>query len=781
MPRSKRFFRIYLALILTFGPALFSSSAAHADTPTPVEIAQTALDAGQLEVLNAATAVADADLLLLDAQAALTVAQEEVATAQADKDASAVVVPASSSYSVQNVVQNGTFDTASNWSNIGMGDANTQTNSSIARVYNGALVGSYIYSTYMQQTGTFPTPTNSVTFSYDMSNNNDNYGSRPQADSYRVEFRTYSATGARLNYYDTRDRADSFSLRTFTTTYALSADAVSWDIGFRLADNGFWNGNFAGSVDNVSILARVSTVVPERTEYDSALTAILNDKLAALSVAQSTYNSAVTAKLQALSRLSVAEAQIPILEAALAQALYNATPRIDAPTNLQIALTESEVQLTWDAPTTSNVPLESYAISWSTTNFTQNGWGWSHDQTSVSIPFSVLADAGGLGNTFQFHIRSDNNTLGLYSPYSTSVEAQVGTAPAPTPPALPTPGEFTINEGGAANFQAPENQKFSTVTAWYGDPNNSACGADVSSEVSQLINGLAYVDISSSNQFGDPCGGVPKVLILSNFTYTSIPVILVPVEPTPTPTPTPLPSPTPVPTPEPTQEPAPTPVPTQEPAPTPEPTPEPEPTPPPVAPTPEPEPTPPPAPEPVPTVAPVPEPQPEPAPKPVEVAPPVKEIASAKELPTEISVEQLLAVDLALIVATDLTEAQADALVEAALETFETAAQGSPAYEQALDALFVAAAADDIVISAELAAIPGAEELVAALNFLGNAGADMSPLVREESEKVVVAAVVAGNAAIAAAAGAAGAATGGASGGSSGGSSGRSSAGRRIK
>lgn len=170
--------------------------------------------------------------------------------------------------------------------------------------------------------------------------------------------------------------------------------------------------------------------------------------------------------------------------------------------------------------------------------------------------------------------------------------------------------------------------------------------------------------------------------------------------------------------------------------------------------------------------------KPEPEPEPEE--PVEEEITSAEELPEVISAELLTKIDLEEIVATDLSTEQAEALKEAALETFETAAPGSEAYEQALDALFVAAAADDIVISEELAAIPGAEALVDAINFMSNVGADMSPEQREESEKVVVAAVVAGNAAIAAATGAASAATSAAAS-AGGGVSGGSSSGRRIK
>lgn len=142
---------------------------------------------------------------------------------------------------------------------------------------------------------------------------------------------------------------------------------------------------------------------------------------------------------------------------------------------------------------------------------------------------------------------------------------------------------------------------------------------------------------------------------------------------------------------------------------------------------------------------------------PAYVAPePEPEEEEKVELPP---LEDLTKVNFEEIVATDLTEAQAEELKEAALETFETAEKGSEEYNSALEALMVAAQQNDITVDPALAEIPGVGAAVVALadaiNFLGNAGADMSPQVREESEKVVVTAVVAGNAAIAAAAGAA--------------------------
>lgn len=140
----------------------------------------------------------------------------------------------------------------------------------------------------------------------------------------------------------------------------------------------------------------------------------------------------------------------------------------------------------------------------------------------------------------------------------------------------------------------------------------------------------------------------------------------------------------------------------------------------------------------------------------------------AKEIPAILTPEVLMSVDLSAVDPTTLTEAQAEQLVEAALETFETAPEGSPEYEQALDALYLAAEQDDITLSPELAAIPGLAAATELVNFFGNAGADMSPETREESKKVVVTAVVAAGAAIQSAAAAATTASAGAA--SSGGS-----------
>ena len=358
-------------------------------------------------------------------------------------------------------------------------------------------------------------------------------------------------------------------------------------------------------------------------------------------------------------------------------------------------------------------------------------------------------------------------------------------SPEPTVEPVPRPtvpeGATVISEGTSVEVIAPAGQRILSVMAWYGDPDNATRGIDVSSVITQLASGQTSVTIDSDNRYGDPAGGTVKVLIFLPI-YEAIP--------TPEPTPTPTPEPTTQPTPEPQPTPQPEPQPTQTPTPTPSETPiiivpEPTPTEEPVVPTPEPtvdpEPTTPPTEEPTPTPTPseepteepaTPEPQPLPEPEPL----PTPEVQPEPELPVteDAAVEEIA--NLVNTAPEDLTDAQVEQLVAAALVVFETAEQGSPAYEQALEALAVAAEADDAELSPELAAIPLLGDVAGAalevFNNLGNVGADMAPAVREEAEKTVIATVIAAGAAInavAAATTSTGSSGGGASGGSSGG------------
>jgi hypothetical protein len=404
-------------------------------------------------------------------------------------------------------------------------------------------------------------------------------------------------------------------------------------------------------------------------------------------------------------------------------------PYLNAPTGLTATQLENgAVQLTWNAPTATSTSVERYAVSWSTDSFQNNGWGVSSTTNSITIPREMFLTQGGLDTTYQFRIRSDNDTAVIYSPYSETASTLVASPPPPVP--VVPEGATVTNEGSSIEIVAPEGKRIASAVGYYGDPNNSTRGEDVSSILFELLAGetSATVEVSNETFENDPAAGTQKVLILL-IVYEDIPVQTQP-SPGENAGSGQQPSNPVSPEPESSQEPSPEPEIPSQPEETETPI----------------EPTTPPA-------------EPSPEPEPIEPTPPVIEpeeefITSAEELPEELSTEELMQVDLEQIVATELSEAQVAALIEAALETFETAEQGSPEYEQALEALFVAAQADDIVLDEALAAIPllgdvlgGATELI---NFLGNAGADMSPQVREQSEKIVITAVVAVQAALSA-------------------------------
>jgi hypothetical protein len=99
-----------------------------------------------------------------------------------------------------------------------------------------------------------------------------------------------------------------------------------------------------------------------------------------------------------------------------------------------------------------------------------------------------------------------------------------------------------------------------------------------------------------------------------------------------------------------------------------------------------------------------------------------------------------------------LTSTQVVELQTAAQQTLATTVEDSPAYNQALEQLYVAAQADDIVVDPAVANVPVLGATVVgitnAINALGNLGSDMSPAHRAKAKKEIVAAVVATGAAV---------------------------------
>lgn len=753
--------RIFAALFLAFGSLVFVNPA-HSDAHLD---AQAALAAGQQEVI-------DAQAALTSASAAVEAASESRALAQAayNDPSNSYTVASTVQTTTQNVVRNGTFDGAAHWPNVV--ESNTRyTGGSSPIVIDGKLKGSWTAGVFILQTGTFPTPTRNVQFAVDVWNWDTNDGNRPNnPDYYRIEFRTYAADGTRLNYYNLQ-WSQWHDWLTRGASYTFDRDAVSWDVGFRMSDGGFWAGAFGPEMDNVRILATVQTGIPEHTVIDPVV-------VQALQTANLAYDQAVINLAAAQTRYDNAVAAIPGLESAVSA---------NAPTESPVVSSESPIA------------TESASVS---------------PEVSESETISPAPET-----TSSPELQTESPSVSEVVTESPSVAPSVSPIPSTSSP--PT-WDFIINENGVLEVAAPFNKVFSGVLALY-VAHDTNCGADVSSFVAAVFIGNSVAAIQVNNAvFGDPCPGWFKKLTVA-FTYQDVPS----PEPTPTPTPTPEPTPTPqpepipspqpepTPTPEPTPSPEPAPAPEPAPQPTPEPSPEPTPQPEPeptLTPTPEPTPTPTPSPEPTPeptptpteTPSPTPSPTPEPTPEPVDPTPtpspepepsptttpaptpepqptprpsetpqplptPVPAPVIPEPVPTPVPpptpnpeptpvpapstppVTEVLQ-NVANVDPTTLTQTQVAELKAAALATFETAQPGSKEYEAALDVLLIAAQADDIVLDEELAAIPlignVAGAAVEVLNALGNAGADMSPKVREQSEKVVIAAVIVGQVAM---------------------------------
>jgi hypothetical protein len=104
---------------------------------------------------------------------------------------------------------------------------------------------------------------------------------------------------------------------------------------------------------------------------------------------------------------------------------------IGAPRNLTVSDNGSAVVLNWEAPNTGNTQPERYAIS-----FSADGGGWgiatgnvgdeSALKTFMNIPYNVFESLKPSGTVWSFHIRSDNDTLALYSENSNVVTVKIG-------------------------------------------------------------------------------------------------------------------------------------------------------------------------------------------------------------------------------------------------------------------------------------------------------------------------------------------------------------------
>ena len=104
---------------------------------------------------------------------------------------------------------------------------------------------------------------------------------------------------------------------------------------------------------------------------------------------------------------------------------------IGAPRNLTVVDGATSTVLNWDAPNTGNTQPERYAISF---NVPGNGWGIATGNvgdanalnTTITINHSLLEQLKPSGTIWSFSIRSDNDTLRVYSENSNVVTLKIG-------------------------------------------------------------------------------------------------------------------------------------------------------------------------------------------------------------------------------------------------------------------------------------------------------------------------------------------------------------------
>jgi hypothetical protein len=116
------------------------------------------------------------------------------------------------------------------------------------------------------------------------------------------------------------------------------------------------------------------------------------------------------------------------------------------PTDLVVTDDGNSIILNWSAPTCGNTQPERYAISFSTSN---GGWGIATGnsgdadalKTTMTISYSLFESLQPPGTEWTFSIRSDNDSLGMYSSNSNQVTIVIGSVPEPTASPEPQPSE----------------------------------------------------------------------------------------------------------------------------------------------------------------------------------------------------------------------------------------------------------------------------------------------------------------------------------------------------
>ena len=133
---------------------------------------------------------------------------------------------------------------------------------------------------------------------------------------------------------------------------------------------------------------------------------------------------------------------------------------LGAPTNVQVSDTGEGIAISWSASSdNSGISPERYSVSWSTDS---GGWGVATGNvgdenalnTQMVLGYELFETTGGLDTAYQFTVRADKDSTGVYSATS---EPFVFTVVAPVPPST-----TTIPEEPTTTTTTPEQPSTTT-------------------------------------------------------------------------------------------------------------------------------------------------------------------------------------------------------------------------------------------------------------------------------------------------------------------------------
>jgi hypothetical protein len=185
------------------------------------------------------------------------------------------------------------------------------------------------------------------------------------------------------------------------------------------------------------------TLATATTNFNNAQTAA-NSANATLIAKDAALVSAVSAVAPAISAMNTAVSQV---QTAFSNQLRYEAAISNTPSNLTAVLEDGQIVLRWQAPAVQPIAVERYAIMW--TNF-DAGWGIATGNvgdinaltTEITIPIEVVNQAG--PGEYVFSIRSDNDSLAVYSNLSNTVTVDTTPPPPPAPAPAPAPEPVVI-------------------------------------------------------------------------------------------------------------------------------------------------------------------------------------------------------------------------------------------------------------------------------------------------------------------------------------------------